>query len=446
MFRYIIMVILISQTLIFINCDTCDKSCTQPHGLFGATRCEGDELLECKISSSNGGTDEDGCRFRTWERTSRCPYGCSVGACHFCPSNCVNRYCGDDGCGNSCGSCPEGFLCDEFSGTCGKQLCTPSLHLTCGDELTDLSFANTETTNQVQSISCQPDPETIHSRRGPEMAFVFEDPEAVSITVGAPQSYEQGLFLLEPGPAGECDATRCVAYDGYELNAPVEPGKTYYVLVDSYEGQSLDETFNISVECCIPASCSDRECGDDGCGTSCGICPPELLCDADVGVCTEQTCNPALAITCGDQLEALNLNGPTVTDEVKEIGCSNEQWSNLELSFFLESSTEQDLTLRLSSDQYQLFLLRGEKSGLCNAERCLGAASGPEMTYRVEAGKIYYILIESKSDSASDFDLDVECCIPDCSQKTCGSDGCEGICGICESDEICQNGTCVGSG
>lgn len=45
---------------------------------------------------------------------------CVSGSC--CTPNCENRSCGDDGCGGSCGTCPEGQTCLEESGTC--QECT----------------------------------------------------------------------------------------------------------------------------------------------------------------------------------------------------------------------------------------------------------------------------------------------------------------------------------
>lgn len=34
-------------------------------------------------------------------------------------------------------------------------------------------------------------------------------------------------------------------------------------------------------------------------------------------------------------------------------------------------------------------------------------------------------------------------CIPDCSGRKCGDDGCSGSCGDCDSNEDCVDGTCV---
>jgi formylglycine-generating enzyme required for sulfatase activity len=42
--------------------------------------------------------------------------------------------------------------------------------------------------------------------------------------------------------------------------------------------------------------------------------------------------------------------------------------------------------------------------------------------------------------------LESECCVPDCENRTCGTDGCGGSCGTCEEEELCNEdlGQCVG--
>jgi hypothetical protein len=37
---------------------------------------------------------------------------------------------------------------------------------------------------------------------------------------------------------------------------------------------------------------------------------------------------------------------------------------------------------------------------------------------------------------------DSNCCTPNCASRTCGDDGCGGSCGTCETDETCTNGRC----
>jgi len=47
--------------------------------------------------------------------------------------------------------------------------------------------------------------------------------------------------------------------------------------------------------CCIP-DCSGLECGDDGCGGSCGDCPPDYYCDA--GICVLEDCSTFNELEC----------------------------------------------------------------------------------------------------------------------------------------------------
>jgi hypothetical protein len=53
------------------------------------------------------------------------PYSCDPGGVTTC--SCLGQQCGDDGCGNTCGTCPNGYVCDgtglcQCVGSClGKQ-------------------------------------------------------------------------------------------------------------------------------------------------------------------------------------------------------------------------------------------------------------------------------------------------------------------------------------
>lgn len=48
-----------------------------------------------------------------------CEYGCEKGTCLPCAPNCFQKECGPDGCGGSCGECPNGENCDtNGAGVC----------------------------------------------------------------------------------------------------------------------------------------------------------------------------------------------------------------------------------------------------------------------------------------------------------------------------------------
>lgn len=84
----------------------------------GLQLCEGDGVITCV----------DG----AWSEIVPCNSGsCEDGVCVDCSPQCEGKVCGPDGCGDSCGECPEGVACD--AGLCGE--CTPQCEgLECGDD------------------------------------------------------------------------------------------------------------------------------------------------------------------------------------------------------------------------------------------------------------------------------------------------------------------------
>ncbi|MGM0576403.1 MAG: hypothetical protein ACQEXJ_11790 [Myxococcota bacterium] len=108
------------------DCNTCAEDCgCEAEGICGADgaccdpACDG---LECGPDGCGGtcgtcgdlSTCADGlcaCDFEACEGAC-CAEGevCDAGAC--CQPSCDGRSCGSDGCGGSCGTCPDGFGCD----------------------------------------------------------------------------------------------------------------------------------------------------------------------------------------------------------------------------------------------------------------------------------------------------------------------------------------------
>ena len=178
--------------------------------------------------------------------------GCEAGTkcgdafeCVACEPDCDGKGCGDDDCNGSCGSCEqEGFTCQDF--TC--KLChTQCAYVECGDD--------------GCGGSCGGCPEGLECAGGK-----CEDP---SSCVGKCGGIASGCFCsADCSLFGDCCDDFCD-----------ECGEDY------------------PSGCCEP-QCEGLECGDDGCGSVCGICMPGTKCD-EAGLC--HACEPACqAKDCGD--------------------------------------------------------------------------------------------------------------------------------------------------
>lgn len=144
---------------------------------------------------------------------------------------------------------------------------------------------------------------------------------------------------------------------------------------------------------CIP-DCTGKECGDDGCGGSCGTCP--------TGTCSEFTCVPT-GYYCDDADNTDDAAWPPQT------GCC-------------------DGPMYKKCDN-----TAGVRGYSCDEDgldrRCGEAADGT-------AG------CHPPADIATALPDCANGCQRDCAGKDCGPDGCGGSCGGCTGDEQCNAGTC----
>jgi MYXO-CTERM domain-containing protein len=136
---------------------------------------------------------------------------------------------------------------------------------------------------------------------------------------------------------------------------------------------------------CVPNCSGGKNCGLDGCGGTCGSCEEGWSCT--LGICEEDDiCQPACTgKDCGSD------------------GCGGT------CGFCDEGEDCQaGACLTLDTDTLSEDTFLPEEDTLA-----------PEDTFGTDA------------------------CVPDCEDKTCGSDGCGGQCGACEGDFVCQAGACV---
>ncbi|HEY3446556.1 MAG TPA: hypothetical protein VGK67_09325 [Myxococcales bacterium] len=230
-------------------------------------------------------------------------------------------------------------------------------------------------------------------------------------------------------------------------------------------------------EGCTP-DCTDRQCGDNGCGGSCGVCGVMNSCAA--GKCTACMPEPPPDATCGQDNKGCTF-GLCASDQYCTGGqcaycprplCNGACCLEGELcnpnTLACEACVPQCAGKKCGPDgcggTCAPGCAAGEACGVagactactatCGTRKCgadkdgcgCGACTGNDTCIDglcqtcsrplcngvcCEAG--------SKCDSATNR---CQRCLPDCSGKICGDDGCGGECGACETGQSCAGGTC----
>lgn len=146
---------------------------------------------------------------------------------------------------------------------------------------------------------------------------------------------------------------------------------------------------------CTP-NCGTKVCGPDGCGGNCGTCAGGQECTG------AGTCSAAALVDCISAYQAVascNYTAQCLADTLATVSLEDGK----ELTDFVNCLTE----------------VCPEHDGLCTQNATVGECSG---FYNACA--------------------DTPPCIPQCTGKECGGDGCGGTCGTCAADQYCDVGIC----
>lgn len=156
-----------------------------------------------------------------------------------CYPECFAKQCGDDSCGGSCGTCPEGTLC--VSDLCeGEPTCIPSCAgKQCGDDGCGGGCGECPVGTSCEVDTC--------------------------VAVSTCSASCSGKACGDDGCGGSCGV----------CSAPA---------------------LCINHQCLCEPSCDGKVCGDDGCGGSCGSCQAPLTCDNHACICVPDCAGK----TCGD--------------------------------------------------------------------------------------------------------------------------------------------------
>jgi hypothetical protein len=259
---------------------------------------------------------------------------------------------------------------------------------------------------------------------------------------------------------GACYAPTSAAMGDAAPDAPAE-----VVGADVPDGTAdvpVDAAADASAVACVPV-CVGKDCGDDGCGGTCGTCkdPAKPFCDTLVGKCGA-TCIPeCLGKNCGDD-GCGGVCGTCAGDtDCSEGHCTAKGWTCKPGWYAAGDSCDCGCGV-LDPDCADTSLpLAGcadlevcDAKGMCVSKIPVGWTC-PQNAYAaldacdcgcgVPDPDCKFASLPLYGCSQGDACTDGQCkaCVPECTGKTCGADGCGGFCGLCADGKACDGGACV---
>lgn len=287
-----------------------DSSCDAVECAAKANACQTGTCFNgaCLIENSTSPCDDgDPCTL-----ADSCIVGACVGVAQpgCCAIKCDGKSCGDDGCGGTCGTCLGGTVCGP-DGACVVGAAGAD---TCADATVvgGLPFEVTSTTKglakdyAVPALACN---QAALGTYGSDAVFRYDADFTGFIVVWLEGlDVQSELFVLS-----DCEDTKYGCSVGTSsfstqstqpISAPVETGRTYFIVVDGSDGGGA---FTLSVDSCLP-DCECKECGLDGCGHWCDECPvlSAEVCSSEnkcvcLPSCDDKTCgDDGCGGSCGD--------------------------------------------------------------------------------------------------------------------------------------------------
>lgn len=269
-----------------------------------------------------------------------------------CDPDCAGKQCGSDGCGGSCGTCQATETCS--AGKCSSSSCSPScVGKSCGGD------------GCGGDCGTCPDSQTCDSA-----GHCLTPGDCGNLTYEGACQDETTVTWCASGTVMTQD---CKSYGDDHVCAWIESQETYWC----------------QTKC--QAACATKECGDNGCGETCGECDSGKVCNG-IGKCVPAGGGGE----CGDISYQGVCEGTTL------------KWC--------------------------------DSAGTLHTSNC------------GQYGKVCAWLPEFEFNGCKVGDCTPNCFIaggdPDNPEvKQCGDDGCGNQCGVCALDKTCQAGKCaVGGG
>ena len=345
----------------------------------------------------------------------------------LCVPDCDGKTCGDNGCGGSCGSCldcnnaVDNTLCNPLSNECNVPCCPDCTGKICGldgcggtcGSCGQNMYCN-DAGQCADSSGCVPD---CTNKQCGDNGCGFSCGSCVPEQV----CNSQNMCITIGESGGPCN--------GIDFNGVCYNDKLYFCANDVL----TEVDCPAQAKTCLPAAdgtgfdcqaipcqpqCQGKSCGDDGCGGQCGICPVGKSCQ-DGSCCTPQ-CNGK---NCGDD-GCGGLCGTCQGNETCTAGVCVPNNTN---------------------DCGNV-----PSTGVCVANNILKTCVDGAVVETDCAADNKVCSVEPQFGVSI---CSTPLCVPKCTNKECGMDGCGGSCGTCAMGEFCSdaqtcesttNGSCAG--
>ena len=163
-----------------------------------------------------------------------------------CVPQCENKECGDDGCGEVCATCPDGFTCSE------DFICIDTSNQngnTCDTAwpITTIPFLGAgDTTDDADIYAPENCGKSVPGSKDEVWAFTPEKTGVYVVSVKADPPFEV-VFAIVKNCVGL--NYECVIGTSAETISPtLQAGVTYHIIVDSDEDGSQEGTYVISIK------------------------------------------------------------------------------------------------------------------------------------------------------------------------------------------------------
>ncbi|MGM0576650.1 MAG: hypothetical protein ACQEXJ_13055 [Myxococcota bacterium] len=222
-----------------------------------------DGVCECQPQCEGKSCGDDGCGGTCGECTGD-ELVCQAGQCQDtpCEPDCTDKSCGDDGCGGSCGTCTGAHeIC--YDGSCA---CKPDCGgLVCGPDGCGGDCGICDEGEVCDGGQCECAPDCDGNACGPDGCG------------GECGACGSGEICTGGQCEPETTVTGCDGYCGSQSPAGCSCDEACFEAGDCCE--DVCEVCGDLAGCttCEP-QCDGKECGDDGCGGTCGACKPDYVC------------------------------------------------------------------------------------------------------------------------------------------------------------------------